>query len=58
MARWELSKVPDERERIWVSVNLMEQIKSALVNYAVNGSLSKRQLDELATGHTKRFGVI
>lgn len=47
MARWLISPDCDERERIWMSVHLVEQIRQALVTMISNGNLAQRQLEEL-----------
>lgn len=58
MERWKIATDKDERERIWHCVNLTEQIKQAIVTVANNGKLAKRELEQLTTGRTKRFGVV
>jgi hypothetical protein len=57
--RWQIAKDANERERIWLTVNLVEQVKQALVTTIANGSLSRRELEDLASGRTrKHFGVV
>lgn len=58
MERWKIATDQNERERIWHCVNLAEQIKAAIVTVANNGKLARRELEQLTTGRTKRFGVI
>jgi hypothetical protein len=58
MERWKIATDATERDRIWHCVNLAEQIKAAIVTVANNGKLSKRELDHLTTGRTKRFGIV
>lgn len=58
MERWKIATSQDERERIWHCVNLTEQIRGAIVTVANNGKLARRELEQLTTGRTKRFGVI
>jgi len=57
MDRWRVSSDPVERERIWLSVNLLDQIKAKLAIAANNGKLAKKELDELVTGRRSRFGL-
>src|SRR5262249_5820212 len=57
MERWRVSNDPSERERIWLSVNLLDQIKTKLAIVANNGKLAKKELDELTTGRRPRFGL-
>lgn len=47
---WESSKDPVERERIWLSVNILEQIKGVLRRTIDNGTLAQIELDELLKG--------
>ena len=56
--RWQLAVDPNERERIWTAVNLIEQIKNTLSATATNGRHAKRELDELAKGKPRQFGVV
>lgn len=56
--RWRISTDQTERERIWLSVNLLEQIKGKLVTVANNGKLANKELQELTTGKAKRFGIV
>ena len=57
--RWLISKDPIERERIWLSVNLTEQIKAALITTVNNGNVARRELEDMASGRTrKHFGVV
>jgi len=58
MDRWRVSSDPNERERIWLSVNLLDQIKAKLVIVVNNGKLAKKELDELTTGRRPRFGLV
>lgn len=57
MDRWRVSSDPTERERIWLSVNLLDQIKAKLAIVANNGKLAKKELDELTAGRRSRFGL-
>ncbi len=58
MDRWRVSTDSNERERIWLSVNLLDQIKGKLAIVANNGKLAKKELDELASGRRPRFGIV
>ena len=58
MDRWRASTDQTERERIWLSVNLLDQIKGKLAIVANNGKLARKELDELTTGRRPRFGII
>src|SRR5258708_21091594 len=56
--RWRVSTDSAERERIWLSVNLLDQIKGKLAIVANNGKLARKELDELTTGRRPRFGIV
>ena len=58
MDRWRVSTDQTERERIWLSVNLLDQIKSKLAIVASNGKLARKELDEMTTGRRSRFGIV
>jgi hypothetical protein len=58
MDRWRVSTDQTERERIWLSVSLLDQIKGKLVIVANNGKLARKELDELTTGRRPRFGIV
>jgi hypothetical protein len=58
MDRWRVSTDQTERERIWLSVNLLDQIKGKLAIVANNGKLARKELDELTTGRRPRFGIV
>jgi hypothetical protein len=58
MDRWRVSSDSVERERIWLSVNLLDQIKAKLAIVANNGKLAKKEFDELVTGRRSRFGLV
>jgi hypothetical protein len=58
MDRWRVSSDPNERERIWLSVNLLDQIKAKLAIVANNGKLAKKELDEITAGRRPRFGLV
>ncbi len=58
IARWEQAKDSTERERIWHSVNLLEAIKNTLSGFAATGRYEDRKIQELASGRTKRFGIV
>ena len=47
MDRWAVSKSQDERERIWVSVNMLERVADILNIVAANGRVAKGDLDRL-----------
>lgn len=44
---WKLSKTVEDRERIWLSVHLVEQVKKAIVAASDNGKISRVQLTQL-----------
>src|SRR5215212_9294747 len=54
MDRWRASTDQIERERIWLSVNLLDQIKGKLAIVANNGKLARKELDKLTTGRRPR----
>jgi hypothetical protein len=56
--RWRISADQTERERIWLSVNLLDQINGKLAIVANNGKLARKELDELTTGRRPRFGIV
>jgi hypothetical protein len=58
MDRWRVSTDQTERERIWLSVNLLDQIKGKLAIVANNGKLARKELDELTNGRRLRFGIV
>ena len=58
MDRWRISSDPNERERICLSVSLLDQIKAKLAIVAKNGKLAKKELDEIAAGRRPRFGIV
>src|SRR5438309_8638711 len=58
MDRWRVSTDQIERERIWLSVNLLDQIKGKLAIVANNGKLARKELDELTIGRRPRFGIV
>jgi hypothetical protein len=58
MDRWRISIDQNERERIWLSVNLLDQIKGKLAIVANNGKLARKELDELTAGRRLRFGIV
>jgi hypothetical protein len=58
MERWKLATDPNERERIWHCVQIAEQVKAAIITMANNGKLSRKELEHLTTGRTKRFGIV
>lgn len=58
MARWKVATDRDERERIWHCVNLVEQIRQAIVTVANDGKLSRRELALMTNGKTRRFGIL
>jgi Arc/MetJ-type ribon-helix-helix transcriptional regulator len=57
---WQQSKTPDERERVWQSVNLLEKLMMALVVTHDSGKLAEVDLKNLIEGQErkKRFGII
>lgn len=58
MDRWRISSDLNERERIWLSVNLLDQIKAKLAIVINNGKLAKKEIDEITTGRRPRFGLV
>jgi hypothetical protein len=59
MDRWELSKDPAERERIWVSVDLLKKITIALHATVSGGTVARGNLDDIVSGRTrKQFGIV
>lgn len=53
METWTVCKEADQRDRIWISVNLLEQIKSALINMVSNGKVAQAELDAIAAREPK-----
>lgn len=47
MDRWKICTDQTERDRIWTSVNLIDQIKSKLGTAMSNGKISQKKLEEL-----------
>lgn len=48
---WRACKDRDERDRIWVSLGLLDQLLGVLQNTVNNGKLAKFELDRLIKGH-------
>jgi CRISPR/Cas system-associated protein Csm6 len=57
---WQQSKTPEERERVWQSVNLLEKLMMALIATNDNGKLAEAELKTLIEGQErrKRFGIL
>ena len=49
MDTWTRCADAGERDRIWISVNLLEQIKSALINTVGSGKIAQAEIDAIAT---------
>lgn len=47
----------DARERLWQAVQIVGKVRTQLANYVADGTLAKREIDDLA-GKQKRFGII
>ena len=45
---WTECDKPEERERIWVAVGLLDKIKSALIVAVADGKVAQHQLDAMA----------
>ena len=57
--RWEFSKDPNERERIWVSVDVLKKIIGALHATVDSGRVSRDRLDDIQSGRVhKHFGIV
>jgi len=48
MDTWAICPKAEERDRIWISVNLLEQIKSALINTVGSGKVAQAEIDAIA----------
>ena len=48
----------DARERLWQAVNIVGKVRDHLATAVNNGKLAQRQLDDLAKGRPRRFGII
>jgi hypothetical protein len=48
METWATCKEVEGRDRIWIAVNLLEQIKSALINTVGNGKVAQAEIDAMA----------
>ena len=48
METWATCKDSEARDRIWIAVNLLEQIKSALINTVGNGKVAQAEIDAMA----------
>ena len=48
----------DARERLWQAVNIVGKVRDHLAGVVNGGKLAQRQLDELANGRAKRFGIL
>jgi hypothetical protein len=48
----------DARERLWQAVNIVGKVRDHLATAVNNGKLAQRQLDDIANGRPKRFGII
>lgn len=53
METWTVCTIAEQRDRIWISVNLLEQIKSALINTVSNGKVAQTELDAIAARESK-----
>ncbi len=47
MTMWKASKSSEDRERIWVSVNLLEKVTDTLGIMASNGRMAQADLERL-----------
>ena len=47
MKRWETSKSSEERERIWITIHVLDKIVDRLGIIASNGNVAKGDLDQL-----------
>lgn len=48
METWATCKDSESRDRIWIAVNLLEQIKSALINTVGNGKVAEAEINAMA----------
>jgi hypothetical protein len=51
-ARWLTSKDAAERDRIWVSYHLVDQIKSALIAIMGDGKMAQHEIDNIQAGRS------
>lgn len=59
MERWEHSQDPNERERIWMSVDNLNKICAVLKTAVVNGTKARREIDDIVSGKKRQhFGVV
>ena len=48
MQTWTVCPIAEQRDRIWISVNLLEQIKSALISTIGSGKVAQAEIDAIA----------
>lgn len=53
MTTWATCELPEQRERIWVSVNVLDQIKAALITAVANGRVAQHEIDAIAAREGK-----
>lgn len=50
---WKTCELPEQRDRIWVSVNVLDQIKATLITAVANGKVAQHQIDAIAARETR-----
>lgn len=59
MDRWRIAKEVNDRERVWLAIHLLDLLRQDLINTVNNGSMSRRELDDLVSGaRRKQFGIV
>ena len=60
IAAWRRTPVrdTDARERLWQAVNIVGKVRDHLTAIVSGGKIAQKQLDDLANGRPKRFGII
>jgi hypothetical protein len=48
----------DKRERLWQAVRVTGEVKKHLKTVVSDGKLAQREIDDLARGRPKRFGLV
>lgn len=44
---WQVAKTPEDRERVWMSIHLVDKITDALVIARDNGTVAQQQVEQL-----------
>ena len=55
--RWLDSKDPTERDRIWITMHLADQLTAAIGNIIADGKMAEREIAAIEGGRHKIFSV-